>query len=277
LTLGIGGFGNIAKSEPARIRDYVERALPNLSKHDIESLVSTIHAYFASKYKKRQTPKYGGLNKGFNDYQIQSFFRVIENPKHRLLFGYMAHLGFRIGEVVRININEIDFKTRELKLRSEKSGRLDSLIIPVQLFRETVDFVRANQDTIWKCAGYLFFRGAEHSSRKEHYLEQNYIRKVFREYVELAELDEVYDTSEESGSRKVRKLHLLTTHSLRHYAITRFARQTNGNVVLASKFARHSDPNTTMRYIHTDKRELYNAIDKINTGDIEILKKKLIK
>ena len=115
-----------------------------------------------------------------------------------------------------------------------------------------------------------------HSSRKEHYLEQNYIRKVFREYVELAELDEVYDTSEESN-RKARKLHLLTTHSLRHYAITRFARQTNGNVVLASRFARHSDPNTTMRYIHTDKRELYNAIDEINTGDIEILKKKLTK
>ncbi len=72
-------------------------------------------------------------------------------------------------------------------------------------------------------------------------------------------------------------MHLLTTHSLRHYAITRFARQTNGNVVLASKFARHSDPNTTIRYIHTDKKELFAAIDNINTGDIDALKKRLVK
>ena len=71
-------------------------------------------------------------------------------------------------------------------------------------------------------------------------------------------------------------MHLLTTHSLRPYAITRFARETNGNVVLASKFARHSDPSTTMRYIHTDKREFYQAIDEINIGGIEILKKAII-
>ena len=118
---------------------------------------------------------------------------MIENPKYRLLFSYMANLGFRIGEVIRININEIDFKTRELKLRSEKSGRLDSLIVPQQLFKETVDFIRANQDTIEKSEGFIFFRESAHSSREEPYLEQNYVRKVFREYVKIANLDETYD------------------------------------------------------------------------------------
>jgi integrase len=190
----------------------------------------------------------------------------------------MANLGFRIGEVIKINISQIDFKTREMKLRSEKSGRLDSLIIPVELFKETVEFIRANEEAVGKAEGYLFFRDAEHSTRKEPFLEQNYVRKVFREYVQLANLDEVYDTSEESDSkRQIRHLHLLTTHSLRHYAITRFARSTNGNVVLSAKFARHSDPNTTLRYIHVDKKELYSAIDEINVGDIEIMKKRLIK
>lgn len=107
-------------------------------------------------------------------------------------------------------------------------------------------------------------------------MEQNYVRKVFRQYTELDNLDEVYDTSEESEKgRGTRHLHLLTTHSLRHYAITRFARATNGNIILASKFARHSEPSTTMRYIHTDKKELYEAIDSISVGDIDALKKKL--
>ncbi len=84
-------------------------------------------------------------------------------------------------------------------------------------------------------------------------------------------LDEVYDTREESEfKRVVRKLHILTTHSLRYYAITRFARKTNGNLVLTSRFARHSSSNTTMTYIHSDKKELYAAIDQIASDDKKV-------
>ena len=88
-------------------------------------------------------------------------------------------------------------------------------------------------------------------------------------------LDEVYDISEESNGRTARQLHRLTTHSLRHYAITRFARSTNGNVVLASRFARHRNMSTTSRYISTDKKELYEVIDAISVSEVTLLKKKL--
>ena len=275
----IMGFRNMATSEPLKIQEYLKKQLPNLTKHELEELTHTIREYYVVKYKHSHLPKYGSRNKGFDDWQIQSFFRVIDKPKYRLLFSYMANLGFRIGEVIRINVNQIDLKTRELKLRSEKSGRLDSLIVPIQLFKETIEFVRANQEAIEQAQGYIFFSDRNgNSKREEPYLEQNYVRKVFREYVQLAGLDDVYDMSDESNpKRATRQLHLLITHSLRHFAITRFARSTNGNVVLASKFARHSDPNTTLRYIHTDKRELYEAIDNISTGNIDALKKRLIK
>jgi Phage integrase family. len=75
-------------------------------------------------------------------------------------------------------------------------------------------------------------------------------------------LDYTYDISDESSpDRATRSLHRLTTHSLRHYAITNFSRQTNVNVVLTSRFARHSDPGTTMTYINTNRQELYDQID----------------
>ena len=93
------------------------------------------------------------------------------------------------------------------------------------------------------------------------FLEKNYVRKVFRGYVRAAKLDEVYDQSEESYRRTPRRPHRLTTHSLRHYTITSFARQSNGNVVLSSRFERHSDPSTTITYINTRKDELYKAVD----------------
>jgi integrase len=75
-------------------------------------------------------------------------------------------------------------------------------------------------------------------------------------------LDYAYRYSEEMYSgRKERPLYRITTHSLRHYAITKFAKSTNGNIVLTSRFARHADPSTTMQYISRDNEELYKNID----------------
>ena len=94
------------------------------------------------------------------------------------------------------------------------------------------------------------------------------VRDRFRCYVIKAGLDQTYDISDESvAGRPVRSLHRLTTYSLRHYAITSFSKQTNGNLVLTSRFARHADPSTTMVYVSTKKEELYKGID--NTFSLE--------
>ncbi|MEM0143669.1 MAG: hypothetical protein QXL94_06935, partial [Candidatus Parvarchaeum sp.] len=42
---------------------------------------------------------------------------------------------------------------------------------------------------------------------------------------------------------------------------TRFAKSTNGNVVLTSRFARHLKPETTMHYIAKDNEQLFSEID----------------
>jgi integrase len=94
--------------------------------------------------------------------------------------------------------------------------------------------------------------------------------------VNLANIDQVYDISEESNARTPRRLHRLTTHSLRHYAITSFSKQTNGNLVLTSRFARHADPSTTMIYISTKKEELYKELDNMAMDSVERLKRSVI-
>ena len=89
-------------------------------------------------------------------------------------------------------------------------------------------------------------------------------------------LDSIYDYSEEDGKRN-RALHRLTTHSLRHYAITHFAKATNGNIVQTCRFARHAKPETTMRYISRDNEELYKSIDFAFSNRLSELKKLLPK
>lgn len=104
------------------------------------------------------------------------------------------------------------------------------------------------------------------------YLDVNYVRNRFRYYVKLADVDQVYDISDESARSTPRRLHRLTTHRLRHYAITSFSKQTNGNVVLTSRFARHASPETTMIYISTKKEEL----DNIDMDSVERLKRSIM-
>jgi integrase len=234
---------------------------------------------FRKRFQRSRIPKYGSLNKGFTEQEIQRFFKVVDNPKFKLLFSYQAQLGLRIGEAVRINIRDIKFDSRELVVKTEKAMTLDALLIPAPLFQETLDFIQANAVAIEKAQGCIFFKEEGKSSLAEPFVAENYVRNRFRFYAERAELLEVYDQSDESRpNRAVRSLHRLTTHSLRHYAITKFAEQTNGNVFLTSKFARHSKPTTTMVYISTDRKALYQGIDgAFSIGLAESLKARVLK
>ena len=85
---------------------------------------------FRKRFQRSRIPKYGSLNKGFTEQEIQKFFRAVDNPKFGLLFSYQAQLGLRIGEAVRINVKDIKFESRELVVKTEKAMTLDTLLIP---------------------------------------------------------------------------------------------------------------------------------------------------
>ncbi len=264
---------NFGKEDLGEFSEILKQVAMQASWHQLQQLQSILHQTQTKRFAgKRKTPKYGSLSKAFTDSQITQFFRVIDDDKFRLLFSYQAQLGLRIGEAVRVNITDINFETREITLKTEKAKVIDTLLVPHQLFKDTLAFISKHEVDIQKALGYIFFRSPEKSRRNVPFVEPNYVRNMFRYYVIKAGLDQTYDTSEESvAGRQVRSLHRLTTHSLRHYAITSFSKQTNGNLVLTSRFARHADPSTTMVYVSTRKEELYKEID--NTFSLERLDK----
>ena len=225
-------------------------------------LKSRIHKVYVKRFKQKSgEPKYGSVNKGFTELELQHFLRNVPNDKFRLLFKYQAYLGLRIGEVTKLHISNIDFEKRELTIQSEKRRKTDSMLIPSELFKETLTFTSQHEVEIKQANGYLFFK--DHGSHnKEPFIDSNYVRKIFRITIQKSNLESVYGYSDETTRKeRPRALHRLTTHSLRHYAITRFSKATNGNVVLVSRFARHSNPSITMRYISKDKTELYENIE----------------
>ncbi|MGC8538196.1 MAG: hypothetical protein ACP5MZ_04455, partial [Candidatus Micrarchaeia archaeon] len=132
---------------------------------------------------------------------------------------------------------------RELVVKTEKAMTLDTMLIHAPLFQVTLSFIEEHSEAIERAQGCIFFKEEGKSRHEEPHMAENYVRNRFRYYVERAGLLEVYDQSDESRpDRAVRNLHRLPTYSLRHYAITHFAEQTNGNVFLTSKFAGHSNP-----------------------------------
>ena len=240
----------------------LEDAANCLPQARLEELKSVLHKVYKKRFKTPAEPKYGSISKAFTEAELQHFLRSVKNEKFLLLFKYQAYLGLRVGEVSKLHISNINFDKRELTLKSEKSNRLDSLIIPLELFKETVEYIAKNDARIRASNGHVFFKDNDNNHNGIWHVEVNYVRKVFRDTLKLSALDEFYAYSEETDpNKKERRLYRLSTHSLRHYAITKFSKSNNGNVVLSARFARHASPSTTMRYIAKDKDELYRNID----------------
>lgn len=208
------------------------------------------------------------MNKAFTDEELVRFLNFLDDPRAILLFTFQAVLGLRIGEAVRVHIKDINLKTKDLRIDTEKGKRTDYLPIPPELFAKTLDFVTQYETDICSHQGYLFWADFYPKRNKCPYLSSNHARNIFARAVRKSKLDETYAIAE---GKIPKLLHRLTTHSLRHYAVTNFAKKNNGNIMLASKFARHRNVNTTMIYVHSDRDELYRSI--MNAQDGGVLEK----
>jgi len=249
------------QSELKAYKEGLGELMPRLSKHGLEQIQTLVSAYYMKAWKHRKTPKYGDIQKGFKQDELDRFFSVITDDRFKLLFEYQAYLALRIGEAVALNMKDFNFEIRELKVKTEKAHTLDTLKIPDFLFIQTLEYAEKHKREIEGSQGYLFYP-EEHGHSDMPHITMHHARKVFRDYTQLAGLTEIYDTSEETqADRPKRNLFRLTTHSLRHYGITRFNRAVHGDIILTQKYARHTEISSTQTYIYTSKDELYSAID----------------
>ncbi len=263
---------NTKLEELQRIKGELRELLPLLSKWRVEELQKLVLEHYTRKWRKRRFTKYGAINKGFTQSELNLFLDAVKEPRFKILFSYQAYLGLRIGEACKLNMRDFDFKIRELRVNTEKAHTLDTLIVPQFLFEQTLEYIRTNQKAIEGAQGYLFYKDQQKSRKGTPYLDLNYVRNRFREYISLVALNEAYASTDETiPNRAKRTLHRLTTHSLRHYAITTFNRAVNVNITLTKAFARHREIGSTQVYIHTDKEELYGAIEKAFTKSEVIL------
>ena len=223
-----------------------------------------------TKYRKRRTTKYGNMNKGFTEDEVVKFFNMFSDreKKEFLAFKMQSLLGLRIGEVVKVNISNINFDKRCILIHSEKTAKADELYLHDEIYKLLQEFVINYKTQIAEHEGYLLY--SDNPTMKRLHLAPGYLRKKFREvcnrcnFVDFYDLAEDYNNPLSNQFKKGRKLYRLTTHSLRHYFVTRVYNSTK-DPVTTSKLARHVDLATTQTYIHSS-RELQNAGMKMAFG-----------
>lgn len=215
------------------------------------------------KYIKNNFRKYGNLNKGFTDTELKHFFNCCKNPKAHLAFQLMANLGLRVGEVVKIRLDQINFFKNNIRIDTEKSGTIDFLHLHKQVRLLLHLWVQKYPEEIMKNDGYILFTNDQPKTyRDTKHISPHWLRGEFRDTCYLAGLNESYGISEETyaGKRK-RKLYRLTTHSLRHYFITRVYKSSK-NPLFTQKLGRHRNFKSTQTYINVNQDEVDTTIKK---------------
>ena len=201
------------------------------------------------------------INRNFTEEELEKFFSVVDNKKHLLCFKLQAYLGLRISEAVKVNISDIDFTRRKIRVFAEKTDQMDFLHLHELAFETIQNWVRIHQKEIEEHDGFLVY-----SDYKKGHITKDVMRNFFRGYLKKAKLDdiyvELYTTGKQCyGKAKSRKLYRLSTHSLRHYYVTKVYRKTL-NPIVTQMCARHREFKSTSCYINLDNKDTVDALDK---------------
>ncbi len=209
------------------------------------------------RFRKLKQPKYGNINKGFTDAEYKRFIACVRNEKAYCAFLLMANLGLRVGEVVKLKIDDIDFYNRKVRVSTEKAHTGDLLYMHDKVRNFLKMWVQKLQDEILSNAGYIL-----PSNRKDReHVSPNWLRMEFRKACKLADLNMWYDYAEDDNNAvakkngKNRKLYRLTTHSLRHYFISKVYNKC-ANPLQTQKLARHRSFKSTQTYIHQSQEKI---------------------
>ncbi|MFH1750646.1 MAG: site-specific integrase [Candidatus Micrarchaeota archaeon] len=239
------------------IQDYILRA----KKWELERTRKLIFEELRKRYARpnKGIVLYGSLNKGFNTFQIRTILNATKKPKLKLAFTIMAFAGLRVGEVVRVKLEDVDFNRKVLRVRSEKGSREDFIPLVQELYDLLKVWCESREHEIRSAHGHVLYSGV-----KTQALSKNWIRNELRQLLAKLGIQKVYGIAKDSNFKKpgsTKRLNLYSTHSFRHFFVTQIYKQSK-DVALASRAARHRSYSSTQTYIHNSEEELRESLEK---------------
>lgn len=167
--------------------------------------------------------------------EIINLLRVTHNLKHRSIIALLYSCGLRIGELINLEIRDIDINRKQVHVKQGK-GRKDRYIILAESFLPLLQ----NYMVSYSPNNYLFEgkEGVKYSSES--------VRAFLK--------------------RSCKKAHItkqVTPHTLRHSYATHLLE--NGiDIRYIQELLGHSRPETTMIYTHVSKKDLLDIVSPLD-------------
>ncbi len=159
---------------------------------------------------------------------ISRLFRQVSNIKHRTILLLIYSAGLRVGELVRLKIEDIDNTRMMIHIRRSKGNKDRYTILSDIAYAEVKRYIEIYRPRIWLFPG----------SREGRHISARTVEKVFAAAREKAKLPNVFKV-----------------HSLRHSFATHLLE--NGiNLRYIQSLLGHRSPKTTAIYTHVSNSDL---------------------
>ena len=221
------------------IEKYIDQLITwNRSSNTISVHYHALKFYFEKVLNKRLTKNIVPIKtrRKLPEYLTQEettrFINAIQNSKHKLLIMFTYGSGFRVSEVVKLKVKDINIIEGQGRIRNGKGGKDRMFIIPDQLKRTIIEWIQNNnlKHDDWLFPGY----------KHQHY-SQSSVRQIVKR------------------ARIKAKIHKnISPHSLRHSFATHILE--NGySLIEVKELLGHSRIETTMIYTHLANPRLTNV------------------
>ncbi|UCD20728.1 MAG: site-specific integrase [archaeon] len=183
-------------------------------------------------------------------------YNVWQKARDKLILYCNFYMGMRILEISGVNISNIDFKTKTIKITTEfaKFGKERTLPLPPIIWLHFLAYIKKYNSKFPE--GYLFYVS---SGRR---LSTRAIRAMFKKLLKKAGLYEYYQVPTDGNYKKFRtKLHF---HSGRHYFASMIYEKTQDPFAV-SLWLGHKNPESSWVYVHANmhvKKHIMNKVFK---------------
>lgn len=198
--------------------------------------------------KKTDKQKY------LNEEEFVKFLKAIKDDTDYILFFIMGNLGLRVGEGIRLRIEDIDWKGKYIKIPTLKQGiKKDSKkgSLPYGKLPETYIDIPLDKIMIIIIGQYILNKKIKSGwlfPYREAHIPKWLVQRKFKGYVKKAGLDSIY-----------------SVHSLRHYKGVQIYSQLK-DIRAVQVLLRHKNINSSTVYTTMDldkKRDLIKGLEVI--------------
>lgn len=220
----------------SRIRYYIFKRIgqDNIAKNTHSQIISALKAFYErvaqqpEKTERLYYPKKDPiLPKLLTREEIGKLLEVVGNLKHKCLLMLLYGSGLRVGEVVRLKAQDLDFEHGTLFVHQSKGNKDRYTLLAEKTAEYVKRYAQEYHPRVW-----LF-----ESPDGGHYSERS-VQQIFAGALKTAGIEK-----------------RLGTHSLRHSYATHLL-QATGNLELVRKTLGHKSLETTQIYLHVVKEDL---------------------